>query len=90
MIQAGALATTSSKSSNLPINRASADAGFNVRGMPGSLTQIGYNKHVYSWFDHNGDAAACLIRDGEIVAAMEKDRFSRIKHHIVSPYHAVR
>ena len=26
------------------------------------------------------DAAACLIRDGEIVAAVEEERFIRIKH----------
>jgi carbamoyltransferase len=36
-----------------------------------------------------GDAAACLIRDGEIVAAAEEERFSRIKHHIGFPYRAV-
>lgn len=37
-----------------------------------------------------GDAAACLIRDGEVIAAAEEERFSRIKHHIGFPYHAVR
>jgi len=36
-----------------------------------------------------GDAAACLIRNGEIVAAAEEERFSRIKHHIGFPYQAV-
>lgn len=37
-----------------------------------------------------GDAAACLIRDGQIVAAAEEERFSRIKHHVGFPYHAVK
>jgi carbamoyltransferase len=36
-----------------------------------------------------GDAAACLIKDGFLVAAAEEERFSRIKHHIGFPYHAV-
>jgi carbamoyltransferase len=37
-----------------------------------------------------GDAAATLICDGEVVAAAEEERFSRIKHHIGFPHHAVR
>ncbi len=37
-----------------------------------------------------GDAAACLIRDGELVAAAEEERFSRVKHHMGFPYNAVR
>jgi carbamoyltransferase len=37
-----------------------------------------------------GDSAASLIRDGEIVAAAEEERFSRRKHHSGFPYHAVR
>ena len=36
-----------------------------------------------------GDAAATLIRDGEIVAAAEEERFSRVKHHSGFPYHAI-
>jgi carbamoyltransferase len=36
-----------------------------------------------------GDAAACLFEDGRIVAAAEEERFSRIKHHIGFPHHAV-
>jgi carbamoyltransferase len=37
-----------------------------------------------------GEAAACLIRDGVIVAAAEEERFSRIKHHVGFPYQATR
>ena len=36
-----------------------------------------------------GDAAATLIKDGEIVAAAEEERFSRIKHHSGFPYEAI-
>ena len=36
-----------------------------------------------------GDAAATLISDGEVVAAVEEERFSRTKHHIGFPYNAV-
>ena len=36
-----------------------------------------------------GDSAATLIRDGEIVAAAEEERFSRTKHHSGFPYRAV-
>src|SRR3989338_2507890 len=36
-----------------------------------------------------GDAAAALIKDGEIVAAAEEERFSRIKHHVGFPEKAV-
>jgi carbamoyltransferase len=36
-----------------------------------------------------GDAAASLIRDGQIVAAAEEERFSRVKHHSGFPYLAI-
>ncbi|HEX8709489.1 MAG TPA: carbamoyltransferase C-terminal domain-containing protein [Pyrinomonadaceae bacterium] len=36
-----------------------------------------------------GDSAATLIRDGEIVAAAEEERFTRIKHFSGFPYNAV-
>lgn len=29
---------------------------------------------------YHGDASACLVRDGELVAAAEEERFRRIKH----------
>ena len=32
----------------------------------------------------HGDASACLIRDGRIVAAAEEERFRRIKHWVAS------
>lgn len=36
-----------------------------------------------------GDSAATLIKDGEIVAATEEERFSRKKHHSGFPYKAI-
>ena len=36
------------------------------------------------------DAAACLIRDGEIVAAIEEERFSRLKHHSGMAHRAIK
>lgn len=38
----------------------------------------------------HGDAAACLIRDGAIVAAAEEERFRRIKHWAGFPTEAIR
>ena len=40
-----------------------------------------------SCFYHN--SAACLIKDGEILAAAEEERFTRIKHDRNFPHHAV-
>lgn len=39
---------------------------------------------------YHGDSAACLIRDGQIVAAAEEERFRRIKHWAGFPSEAIR
>lgn len=36
------------------------------------------------------DAAACLVADGEIVAAAQEERFSRLKNDAAFPAHAIR
>jgi carbamoyltransferase len=36
------------------------------------------------------DSAACLVRDGEIIAAAQEERFTRRKHDAALPYHAMR
>jgi carbamoyltransferase len=41
---------------------------------------------ISAWYH---DAAACLVRDGTIVAACEEERFSRRKHDARYPRHAV-
>ena len=36
------------------------------------------------------DSAACLIRDGEIIAAAQEERFTRIKHDANFPINAIK
>jgi len=35
------------------------------------------------------DAAACLVVDGEIIAAAQEERFTRIKHYLSMPVNAI-
>ena len=35
------------------------------------------------------DAAAALLQDGQLIAAAEEERFSRIKHDFGFPHHAI-
>src|ERR1700674_2868070 len=37
----------------------------------------------------HGDSAACILRDGQLVAAAEEDRFRRIKHWAGFPSQAI-
>lgn len=39
---------------------------------------------------HYHDAACCLLRDGELIAAAEEERFSRVKHDPALPWRAFR
>lgn len=39
---------------------------------------------------YHHDTAACILRDGEIVAAAEEERFTRVKHWAGFPVHAIR
>lgn len=39
---------------------------------------------------YHGDAAACIVRDGVIVAAAEEERFRRVKHWAGFPSQAIR
>jgi carbamoyltransferase len=39
---------------------------------------------------YHGDSSACLIRDGQLVAAAEEERFRRIKHWAGFPIEAIR
>ena len=38
---------------------------------------------------YHADAAACLLRDGQIIAAAEEERFRRIKHWAGFPSQAI-
>ena len=42
---------------------------------------------ISAWYH---DAAACLVRDGEIVAAAQEERFTRKKHDPEFPHEAIR
>jgi len=38
----------------------------------------------------HGDASAAIFRDGALLAAVEEERFTRVKHTAGFPYHAIR
>src|SRR6059036_1613365 len=38
---------------------------------------------------YHGDSAACLVKDGKLVAAAQEERFRRIKHWAGLPTHAI-
>ena len=50
---------------------------------PSSMNILGLNAF-------HGDASACLIRDGALVAAAEEERFRRVKHWAGFPSEAIR
>ena len=35
------------------------------------------------------DSAACILKDGEIIAAAQEERFTRIKHDASYPHNAI-
>ena len=35
------------------------------------------------------DSAACILKDGEIIAAAQEERFTRIKHDLSYPHHSI-
>src|SRR5215468_3166612 len=39
---------------------------------------------------YHGDSAACLVRDGQLIAAAEEERFRRVKHWAGLPTEAIR
>ena len=38
---------------------------------------------------YHGDSSACLVRDGELIAAAEEERFRRVKHWAGFPSQAI-
>src|SRR5437763_11763040 len=38
---------------------------------------------------YHGDAAAAIVRDGELIAAAEEERFNRVQHCAGFPTHAI-
>ncbi|HSD93955.1 MAG TPA: carbamoyltransferase N-terminal domain-containing protein, partial [Syntrophales bacterium] len=45
--------------------------------------------HILGISAYYHDSAACLVRDGKIVAAAQEERFTRKKHDPSFPSHAV-
>lgn len=39
---------------------------------------------------YHPDSSACIFKDGELLCAIEEERYSRIKHHSGFPYHAIK
>ena len=39
---------------------------------------------------YHGDCSACLLKDGEIIAAVEEERFKRVKHWAGFPELSIR
>jgi carbamoyltransferase len=39
---------------------------------------------------YHGDASAALVVDGQLVAAVEEERYTRLKHDTAFPHHAIR
>src|SRR5438445_11789905 len=46
--------------------------------------------HILGINAYHGGAAACLVRDGELIAAAEEERFRRIKYWAGFPTEAIR
>ena len=46
--------------------------------------------HILGINAHHGDASACILRDGQLIAAAEEERFRRIKHWAGFPAEAIR
>lgn len=43
----------------------------------------------FIWWNGCHDTAAALVRDGELVAAVEEERFTRVKHESAVPFNAI-
>jgi carbamoyltransferase len=46
--------------------------------------------HILGINAYHGDASACLVQNGELVAAVEEERFTRIKHWAGFPTESIR
>lgn len=46
--------------------------------------------HILGINAYHGGASACLIRDGQLIAAVEEERFSRVKYQAGFPTRAIR
>jgi carbamoyltransferase len=51
---------------------------------------MGQSTYILGINAYHADASAALLKDGKIVAAVEEERFNRIKHSAGFPSHAIR
>lgn len=54
--------------------------GFVKESKFASVVKTGYVLGLNGWFSRSHDAAACLVKDGKIIAMVEEERFTRKKH----------
>ena len=66
-----------------PQSTAIIGSDIGILGMASDLIILGINAY-------HADAAACIVRDGTLVAAAEEERFRRIKHWAGFPSQAIR
>ena len=45
-----------------------------------ALNGIGDRLIILGMSAHHGDSSACIVRDGRLIAAIEEERFRRVKH----------
>jgi carbamoyltransferase len=57
-------------------------------GLAGGFNSPHKNQYSFPWFFH--DSAAVLVRDAEIVGAIEEERLNRLKHTTCFPVQAIR
>ncbi len=65
-----------------------------------SISKKNYQSHIIHDFEwqmlilglntYHGDSSACIVADGKLVAAVEEERFNRIKHWAGLPVESVR
>src|SRR5881409_3002765 len=60
------------------------------RPIPAQASERAMPVHILGISAFYHDSAACLVRDGEIVAAAQEERFTRKKHDARFPHQAVR
>ena len=46
--------------------------------------------HILGINAYHGDSSACLVQDGKLVAAVEEERFRRVKHWAGFPSESIR
>ena len=42
--------------------------------------KVGVDMYILGLNAYHGDSSACLVHDGRLVAAVEEERFRRVKH----------